>query len=98
MVDLTKANSKLAQPTSDDSKMADGGMAEKSDEPMREMPSDLPSEDASNPALENLPGPVEDEDKEKEEIQMEHDVNIMDEDEDNNSSAFDAFLPRKRKK
>ena len=34
MTDLTKANSRLAQPTSDSSKMADGGMAAISDEPI----------------------------------------------------------------
>jgi hypothetical protein len=79
------------------SKMSDGGMAAVSDEPEREMPSDLPSEEASNPALENLPGPVEDEDAEKSEIQAEKNEMAMDEDEDNNSSAFDAFI-RKRKK
>ncbi len=83
---------------SDSSKMADGGMAAVTDEPMREMPSELPSEDVSNPELSNLPTPPMDEEAEKEEMQTEHDDNILYEDQDNNSSAFDAFLPRKKKK
>lgn len=110
LTDLSKPASATMQPASDSSahvhnemckggcSMSDGGMASPTDEPMREMPSDLPSENVSNPALENLPGRVEDEDVEKEEIQAEHDSMIMDEDEDNNSSSFEAFLPRKKKK
>ncbi len=98
MTDLSKPHAAQMQPASDSSKMADGGMAALTDEPEEVHPADLPSEDVTNPALANLPTTPDDEEAEKEEMQTEHDDNILYEDQDNNSSAFDAFLPRKKKK
>ena len=85
-------------------KMADGGMALDSDQPeefhiademLRRKGVDG-SSDAD--AVSNLPGPIEDEGAERDEDQALHNANLMDEDEDSNQSAFDAFLPRKKKK
>ena len=85
-------------------KMADGGMALDSDEPeefhiademMRRQGVDG---SADSSAVSNLPGTIEDEGKERDEEQALHNSNMMDEDEDSNQSAFEAFLPRKKKK
>lgn len=103
MTDLTQTN-KLQQKTSDSSMMAEGGLAgtdmDAKDEPMRvtEPPVQNADGSANEEAIKNLPGPIEDEALEKDEAQALHNENIMDEDEDNNSSSFDAFLPRKKKK
>jgi|SRR6266853_1048832 len=81
-------------------KMADGGMPAASDEPgeLHSMPEQSADGSADAEAVANLPGSIEDEGKEKDEMQALHNENIMDEDEDNNQSAFQAFLPRKKKK
>jgi hypothetical protein len=85
-------------------KMADGGMALDSDEPEEfHMADELARRQgvdgsSDSTAVSNLPGPIEDEGKERDDEQALHNANMMDEDEDNNQSAFEAFLPRKRKK
>jgi hypothetical protein len=84
-------------------KMAEGGLADTdmsaSDEASRLLETKEQDADGSADAeaIANLPCPVEDEDKEKEDIQALHDENMVDEDEDNNSSAFEAFLSKKKK-
>lgn len=79
---------------------SDGGMASPTDEPEREMMPRTQDADGSADmtALENLPTSPEDDDMEKDDAQQMHNENMEMEDEDNNSSAFDAFMPRKKKK
>lgn len=68
------------KPGDDMAAMADGGMAEASDEPMREMVASIPEvSDGGN-----------------EDIATEPETPIEEEDEDNNSSAFSAFMRRKK--
>ncbi len=103
MVDLSKPYADSMQPASD-THMAEGGMAG-SDMSVSDQASRL-TEPVSNPsdsaqdedAVSNLPGAIDDEGAEKDAAQSLHNENMMDEDEDNNSSSFEAFLPRKRKK
>lgn len=99
MEDLTKTNA-MQQKTSDSSKMSDGGMASPMDEPERllEVPMQDANGSADSEALSNLPTMPEDEDMEKDDMQMMHNEDNEMEDQDNNSSAFDAFMPRKKKK
>lgn len=81
-------------------KMSDGGMAADSDQPERMI--DIPPQDGdgsgSAEAVKDLPGPIADEDAEAEDSQNMSNARLMDDDQDNNQSAFNAFLPRKKKK
>lgn len=68
-------------PHDDMAAMSDGGLAEASDEPMREMVDSLPEvSDGGN-----------------EDIVTEPETPIEEQDEDNNSSAFGAFMKRRKK-
>ena len=100
MVDLSKPNSDLMQPASEDMKMADGGMPSPTDEPERQLMPRAQNADGSSDseAVKNLPEHPEDCDAEKEEDQKEHNEELEEDDQYNNSSSFDAFLPRKKKK
>jgi len=100
--DLTQTNA-LQQRTSDSSRMAEGGLAGTdmlaSDEPNRLTEPKGPADsNQDETALAALSEPPQDEQGQEEDRQQLHDENIEHEDEDNNSSSFEAFLPRKRKK
>ena len=103
MVDLSKEERNLEVPTSEDDvkAMAEGGIADTgmsaSDEPERELEA-RDGASGDNNALAELPEIPHDDVKEQEDRQDLADKNMEYEDEDNNSSSFEAFFPRRKRK
>lgn len=81
-------------------KMADGGMPAESDEPghMYKAPEQMADGSADEEAVSNLPGEIEDREGLMDHRQDFHNKSNVEDDQENNESAFQAFLPRKKKK
>lgn len=101
VADLSQTN-EIQQKTSDSSAMAEGGLvgtdmhvddqASRLTEPVAPMPG------AQNEAaVSALPSEIVNDESQKDSRQSKHNENNMDEDEENNSSSFQAFLPRRKK-
>lgn len=103
VIDLTQSND-IQQKTSDNTKMAEGGLAgtdmHESDQASRltEPVTNPADSNQDETALNLLPEAPQDEQGEEAERQDGHNKDIEYDDEDNNSSSFEAFLPRRKKK